>query len=561
MCSCLGYALISGGQRVLLIDGDPATDGLSLFLLGPKGMDQVATFTENNTFVGVLEFFKQNKTVNVDPRELHRRSDDDHGVTYTALISGRGLYGEASFMGQVVPDLDQPTFREAIHDLFDQLRHSGKYDYVLVDTRGGFAFESADICALADSFIVVTEPDVTSYYQDRNLVSRINDASRAIGSKALLRAMIVNKAVDVTPQQGVPFLDTLEVSFRRSLVDTFKIGYKDTYPIPVSLDVLMAYKVQRMPYIANPESPFCFATMAAFSDILQIVTSRWSVEQVDAWNKLVTRVSQAVASKQEKDEKEAAARETERSEVHRLIEENHAWELKSEASAKESAVAIASQRMQYEDRIASMEREMTQQSLLYQRDIGHSNRFWLIGIAVIVSILGIGWFTYRELGSNTGPRNDAPQTSNSTTSDQNNNPANASSTTGPIANSGSSATSISTSMYAVVLARGKILAPQAPGGPSVLWEAQKALKAGLNRTAIYQRSGNYYVVVVYDNELDAHNGLIEIRSLNSGQWAANGVIQDLNQWCPIFTQSDVQVTGKSTVPLVTCLKSGQVVGP
>ena len=50
----------------------------------------------------------------------------------------------------------------------------GKQDW----EEGGFAFESTDVCALADSFIVVTEPDVTSFYQDRNLLRRIGDAGR-----------------------------------------------------------------------------------------------------------------------------------------------------------------------------------------------------------------------------------------------------------------------------------------------------------------------------------------------------------------------------------------------
>jgi hypothetical protein len=264
-----------------MIDGDPATDGLSLFLLGPQGTQQISSFSEQNTFVGALESFKSSGSANFETRPIHRRGETDHGITYQALISGRGLYGDKAFMGQVVPDLDQPTFRAAVQDLFKQLRDSGEYDYVLVDTRGGFAFESADICALADSFIVVTEPDMTSFYQDRNLVASIASAATQLESPSLLRAIIVNKAVDVVPHPGASYLDTLETSFRNELVREFDVKYKETYPVPVALEVLLAYKSQKIPYLSNPESAFCFATLAAFSDILQIVTSRWSVEQVD----------------------------------------------------------------------------------------------------------------------------------------------------------------------------------------------------------------------------------------------------------------------------------------
>ena len=48
--SCMGYALTRAGLRVLMIDGDPATDGLSLFLLGPKGIHQIDSFESHNTF-------------------------------------------------------------------------------------------------------------------------------------------------------------------------------------------------------------------------------------------------------------------------------------------------------------------------------------------------------------------------------------------------------------------------------------------------------------------------------------------------------------------------------
>ena len=42
-----------------MIDGDPATDGLSLFLLGPKGQDQVSSFDDQSTFIGALERFQK----------------------------------------------------------------------------------------------------------------------------------------------------------------------------------------------------------------------------------------------------------------------------------------------------------------------------------------------------------------------------------------------------------------------------------------------------------------------------------------------------------------------
>jgi cellulose biosynthesis protein BcsQ len=294
ICSCLGYALTRGGHKVLMVDGDPGTDGLSLFLLGPEGRNQVGSFDLSNTFVGALQSFREKEPRPFQPRLIHRRGQDQ-GVSYSAVISGKALYGDEQELAResAVPDLDRSTFRNALTYLFRDLRTQGEYDYVLMDTRGGFALESTDVCALADSFIVVTEPDYTSFFQDRNLVSRISAAAKELGSPSFLRGMIVNKATDGLHADGDLKLDNLEVSFRSELTKEFGIQFSETYPIPVDIEALLAYKVQQIPYVAAPGSPFSTATLDAFSKILRIVTSQWTVEQVDHWNELVDFVSDA----------------------------------------------------------------------------------------------------------------------------------------------------------------------------------------------------------------------------------------------------------------------------
>ena len=87
-------------------------------------------------------------------------------------------------------------YQTVLDTLFENLRSSGEFDYVIVDTRGGFAFESADTCAFADSFLIVTEADYTSFYQDRNLVRRINDAAKHNERRPILRGIFVNKATE-----------------------------------------------------------------------------------------------------------------------------------------------------------------------------------------------------------------------------------------------------------------------------------------------------------------------------------------------------------------------------
>jgi len=327
MAACLGYALIRAGHRVLMIDADPATDGLSLFLLGREGMRQVGGFEELNTFTGALRQFQKSGATSCEPRAIHRVGSDeqgDHGISYQAVISGKWIYGDepAASDAPVVPDLDRVTFRKAVAHLFAAIKASDQYDYVIVDTRGGFAFESTDVCALADSFIVITEPDVTSFYQDRNLVKRISDAAKQVNSRPLLRSIIVNKASEGDSNDEKIDLQKLETSFRLELEKEFPVKFLDTHPVPVDIEAFKAYKTQRIPYLAAPASLFAFATLSAYRDILQIVTSRWTETQVQQWNTLVETVSNAIAARNRKLQAEREQRAEREKQLSSLQSEN-----------------------------------------------------------------------------------------------------------------------------------------------------------------------------------------------------------------------------------------------
>jgi MinD-like ATPase involved in chromosome partitioning or flagellar assembly len=340
MASCLGYALIRAGHRVLMIDADPATDGLSLFLLGRDGMRQVGAFNDLNTFGGALRAFQKTGVMKCEPRSIHRIGSDeqgDHGVSYHAIISGKWIYGDepASSDTLVVPDMDRTTFRKAVAQLFASIKASDQYDYVIVDTRGGFAFESTDVCALADSFIVITEPDVTSFYQDRNLVKRISDAAKQVESRPLLRSIIVNKASEGDSRDGNIDLQKLEVSFRLELEKEFPVKFLDTHPVPIDIEAFKAYKTQRIPYLATPASLFAFATLSAYRDILQVVTSRWSEAQVKQWNELVETVSTAIAARNQKLQAERELKTEREKQLLSLRTENQALQQRLAELAKE----------------------------------------------------------------------------------------------------------------------------------------------------------------------------------------------------------------------------------
>ncbi len=388
IASCLGYALIRSGHRVLLIDADPATDGLSLFLLGMNGMRQIGNFNETNTFSGILRRFQQTGQMEWEAFRINRSGTDqqgDHGVFYDGIISGKGLYGDP-VSSPVVPDLDQTAFRSAVKQLFASVTAANQYDYVIVDTRGGFAFESTDVCALADSFIVVTEADATSFYQDRNLVRRINDAAEQLGTKPLLRSFIVNKTSDweLTDPKN---LQKVEQTFRLEIEKEFPVKFLDTYPVPLDIEAIKAYKTQRIPYLAAPASLFAYATLSAYRDILQIVTARWSEEQAKQWNALVQDVSRAIDDRNAKIKAELDAQVERKREFEDLQKENK--------DLKERESKISREKDEQEERY---KRELTRSAALFS-----PWRTWQIWAAILAGVAAVaiaGWTVWEKYWGN-----------------------------------------------------------------------------------------------------------------------------------------------------------------
>src|SRR5204862_2280151 len=117
-------------------------------------------------------------------------------------------------------------------------------------------------------------------------------------------------------------LRKMEASFRIELTKEFPVRFEDTYPVPVDVEALKAYKTQQIPYRVAPASLFSFATLSAFSDILQVVTAPWKVDQIKGWNKLVTLVSEAVESRNKQVHEAAETQKKRDAELIELRNEN-----------------------------------------------------------------------------------------------------------------------------------------------------------------------------------------------------------------------------------------------
>ena len=387
--ACLGWLLTIVGKRGLLIDGDPGTDGLSLFLLGPEGWKQLDALDPANTFAGSIRGVKEGGVVSFEPAEIERKAKiegygttlpitigeervHDHGIKYRALVTAKTIYGDYAEedVPHPVPDLGRTAFRHAIQDMFATLRGEKlPFDFVLVDTRGGFAAETTDICALADSFIVVTEADITSFYQDRNLVRHINIAAQEMDATPLLRAFIVNKATETVSEGGELNLNQMEQSFRLELENEFPVRYSDTYAIPLDVEALKAYKTHRIPFLDVPGSHFSYAALTAFASILRIVTERWADEQVAIWNEVAELVDNSIRERRMTLDRQEETRTQQDAMLVELQKEN--TELRQQtANWKRDNDQL---RSSIDEMKGRYERELTRAQFILEKTSGKSN--------------------------------------------------------------------------------------------------------------------------------------------------------------------------------------------
>src|SRR5262249_8877885 len=142
-------------------------------------------------------------------------------------------------------------------------------------------------------------------------------------------------------------LNKLEVSFRLQLETEFPVKFNDTHPVPADLEVLRAYKTQKVPYLAAPASLFSFATLSAFGEILRVVTAKWTADQVKRWNGLVASVSEAIDKRNKQHETARAAA----------------------AAAEEQLTSLKKQNAEQTERIDLLKSEIQRLDERYQREL------------------------------------------------------------------------------------------------------------------------------------------------------------------------------------------------
>lgn len=288
------YVLLMAGKKVVSIDCDFSTRGMSLFLL--SSLIDTGSLDNPPISACLAELVLQDINPEVRPMVVQNDGLEFHVVVSNQKLREGGV-PEDRFLG-TRSDPGATNFSFGVADYYGRLGKiigalSRKYDYVILDTRGGFDYTSAVPALLADYHIVVLEADEISVQQVNGLKTKLDEYAVQLEVGKKPRGFLVNKAL-YSPNDKL---------FVANVARTY--GGQPIGTIPIDRLAIQAYQRKNFAIRASPGSDFAFYSLHA---IERVVGDRkaWEPEQQKAYDKLSRAVDTAWRRRQSIERLEAA---------------------------------------------------------------------------------------------------------------------------------------------------------------------------------------------------------------------------------------------------------------
>jgi MinD-like ATPase involved in chromosome partitioning or flagellar assembly len=235
----LSACLAKNGMKVLMIDCDFFTRGLTFYMIGDKSAK-----------AGLLEFLSDGTSVSEFKTALEVSVKDTPNLSLLPASSKTRMYS--------VSDLDQranltvlQSLRAMYHD-FQELINlvRADYDYIILDTRSGVDPVSLLPALVADEFILIVEEDKTSWRIGELLISEIKKLEQFLQSltdsvQTHFKGFVLNKVTEEIP-----------LDFVRDYLEKRVLGGKCLLQIPLERAVPMAFKDDKLVVRQSPSSVF-----------------------------------------------------------------------------------------------------------------------------------------------------------------------------------------------------------------------------------------------------------------------------------------------------------------
>lgn len=182
--SSLAYLLAHCGFRTLIVDTDLFTHGISLLTV-PKAQQQ-----KLDTISSLLI------------EKGHKTAEDMEPTLIETPFTRDNLYILPSFPSEEL-QLDNLNlkssaqtvkgFSKKLRECLIAIKHKYRFDFILIDTRGGTDLTNIGAAVAAESFVLVTEPGKVSWDLGEQLLDGIHKVKKELLLKTTCMGFIINK--------------------------------------------------------------------------------------------------------------------------------------------------------------------------------------------------------------------------------------------------------------------------------------------------------------------------------------------------------------------------------
>lgn len=219
VATVIAEALALCGKRVLLVDADVGTGGLSYYL----GFNIYGRIREGLTEFLLADDNSFDPNINIASAREATLAHNDFFETIKLLPVGQL---------RALRKLGSAITLNKLQALLNFL--SGKFDYVVFDCRGGIDEDSVSVCKAASDILVVVETDAASIQASQYLVDVLTESG--VGNKVV--GFALNKVMDdptSLAKTGVHFFNSEYLGAIPFDIETTRDFIKGNVPAPYGL--------------------------------------------------------------------------------------------------------------------------------------------------------------------------------------------------------------------------------------------------------------------------------------------------------------------------------------
>jgi len=259
IAASISYVLAHCGFKTLIVDIDLFTYGMTFYSLGeyPK---------KNQRSLSQI-FADNNEDSFIDPI-LITNTFTNGNLFLLPSISSKDFTSNQLYLGDRYNSLKELCIK--LKQILEFVITKHKFEYILIDTRGGTDHTNIGAAFAAKEYIVITEPDKPSWEMGKMLIDTIDEAETKEGMEIKRTGFVINK--NVLPANEIE-------AYLQKIWKTPHFG-----TIPLDENVIKCFQEKKVAIDAETKCPF---SKSIYNIIKKSGLSKdWPLESISKLNQM-----------------------------------------------------------------------------------------------------------------------------------------------------------------------------------------------------------------------------------------------------------------------------------